>query len=71
MMISGKIYRVICIKSTGEQVSMVMKPRTLGLLGHSDIRNLDFILMPLEPNETFARKTYCRRSVYKFTFWET
>ena len=42
-MILGKIYCVICIKSTGEQASMVTKPRTLGLLGHSDIRNLDCI----------------------------
>ena len=32
----GKIYCELCIKSAGEQVSMVMKPRTLGLLGYSE-----------------------------------
>ena len=35
----GKIYCVICIKSTGEQVSMVTKPRTLELLGNSEIQD--------------------------------
>ena len=32
-----KIYCVICIKSTGEQVSMVTKPRTLGLFKNADL----------------------------------
>ena len=30
-----KIYSMMCIKSTGEQVSMVTKSRILALLGHS------------------------------------
>ena len=32
---TGKIYYMICIKSTGDQVIMVTKPRTLGPLGNS------------------------------------
>ena len=31
----GRFYFVICITLTGEQVSMVTKPRSLELLGHS------------------------------------